>query len=153
MNFTSKGLTLIELMIGLAVFSVLLTIGIPSFNNIIQNSRLTTQTNELLGSLMAARSEALKRNATVVVGLTSTHWTEGWQLKTADDEVLRTYRALNGNNSLTCDAGCTSVTFFGSGRAKNAANFTLTNGAGNSSRLIKLSMNGKAKVCKPEEEC
>lgn len=150
--FTSKGVTLIELMVGLAVLSVLLTIGIPSFKNIIRDSRLTSQSNELLGSMMAARSEAVKRNAPVE--LISSDWTEGWQLTVKEGgEVLRNYRALSGNNSLACDDGCTKVTFYGSGRAGSAAKFTLNSGNGDGSRRIELSLNGKAKVCKPEEEC
>ncbi|WP_233841321.1 GspH/FimT family pseudopilin [Dyella sp. 2HG41-7] len=57
------GFTTVELMITVAVAAVLFVIAIPSFNNIINTNRLTTVANELVGSLNAARMEAIKRNA------------------------------------------------------------------------------------------
>lgn len=61
------GFTLIELIITLVIAGVLLGIGVPSFKSFIQNSRITTQSNDLIGSLTSARSEAIKRNKTVVL--------------------------------------------------------------------------------------
>ncbi|WP_419609603.1 pilus assembly FimT family protein, partial [Thiolapillus sp.] len=45
---SSTGFTLIELMITLALVSLLMTLGIPSFNEAIRNNRLTTYTNDLV---------------------------------------------------------------------------------------------------------
>ena len=61
------GLTLIELIVALAVFGLLIGVGLPSFNSAISNSRITTQTNNAISSLFIARSEAVKSSANVTV--------------------------------------------------------------------------------------
>jgi len=63
----SKGFTLIELMIVIAIASILMTLAVPSFSLMINNSKVTSATNEFVGSLNLARSEALKRSGNVSV--------------------------------------------------------------------------------------
>ena len=63
----NKGFTLIELMVVLAVAAILITIGLPSFRAIIQNNRAITQANELITAINMARSEAIKRGASVSI--------------------------------------------------------------------------------------
>ena len=58
----SRGFTLVELMITLAVVVVLTVIAVPSFRNMINSNRLTTAANEMVGALNLARMEAIKRN-------------------------------------------------------------------------------------------
>lgn len=60
-----SGFTLLELMVTVAVASVLLTVAVPSFNQMILNSRLTAQANDVVAALNFARSEAIKRNTSV----------------------------------------------------------------------------------------
>lgn len=125
------GFTLIELMVTVAIAGVVLGIGIPSFNEAIRNSRLTTSANELITALNLAKSEAIKRGEHVVVRKTGAQWENGWQVfvdidrstaakeNTFDDDgdanlceadedcVLRVYSALStsytlrGNNNFT----------------------------------------------------
>lgn len=70
----AQGFTLVELMVALAVAAILLGIGVPSFMNIMERNRAASQTNELLGALQTARSEAVRRNATHRFCSSETGW-------------------------------------------------------------------------------
>ena len=81
-----RGFTLVELMIVVAVATVLLGFGIPSMTALMNSNKLTAATNALMSSMRLARSEAFKRNGRVVVcksrdGVactTSGGWEQGW---------------------------------------------------------------------------
>lgn len=81
-----SGFTLIELIITLAIAGILLGIAVPNFITFVQNSRLTSQANDLVTALNYARSEAIKRGvrttvcsrATDATCAGSTTWDTGW---------------------------------------------------------------------------
>ncbi|HBO12841.1 MAG TPA: hypothetical protein DD491_08665 [Halieaceae bacterium] len=62
-----RGFTLIEVMVVLVVLAVLLSVGAPSFTNLIRNNRLVSAVYDLRGSLSTARSEALAQRVFVTV--------------------------------------------------------------------------------------
>ena len=64
---TANGFTLLELMTAIAVMAVLLSVGVPSFIQIVRNNRITAQTNEMVAALNIARSESIKRGIPVSV--------------------------------------------------------------------------------------
>jgi type IV fimbrial biogenesis protein FimT len=66
-----RGFTLIELMIGLAIMALLLSLAAPSFSTMIANSKVRGQAESIFNGLQLARAEALKRNTTVQFRLTS----------------------------------------------------------------------------------
>ena len=61
----SKGFTLVELMVTIAVVAVLLAIALPSFRNVIQRNRVATASNDLLASVSYARTTAIYRHQLV----------------------------------------------------------------------------------------
>jgi type IV fimbrial biogenesis protein FimT len=61
------GFTLIELMFTIFVMAILLGIGVPSFREFRQASRMAASTNNLLADLNFARSEAIKRRQPVTL--------------------------------------------------------------------------------------
>ena len=63
----NKGFTLIELVVTLTVAGILMAIAAPSMFSFLASNRLTAQTNDLIADLSFARSEAIKRNGTVVI--------------------------------------------------------------------------------------
>lgn len=63
----SSGFTLFELMLTIAVASILAAIAVPNMRDFIRNNRLTAAANDLLRSMQLARSEAIKQRANVVV--------------------------------------------------------------------------------------
>jgi len=56
----SAGFTLVELMITIVVLAVLLTIAFPSFRGTLRSNRVASSTNEIIGLLSVARSEAIR---------------------------------------------------------------------------------------------
>jgi len=85
-----RGFTLVELLVALAVGSILLAIAVPSYAFLVNTSRLAAVTNDLVTALHLARSEAVKRGARVTVCKTSdamdaspacsttANWQDGW---------------------------------------------------------------------------
>jgi type IV fimbrial biogenesis protein FimT len=118
-----RGLTLIELIIGIALASILMVVAVPSYTTILSRLRLTSHSNELSSSLAFARSEALRRGVRVTVCksasatacATSGTWASGWLVFVDNrhlsgnvagvvdgsggsaDEILRAVPALTGS--------------------------------------------------------
>lgn len=61
------GYSLVELMVTLSVAATLAAVAVPAFGTLVQDHRRTTIVNELMATLMFARSEAAKRGRPVVV--------------------------------------------------------------------------------------
>jgi type IV fimbrial biogenesis protein FimT len=68
----SRGVTLIELMVTMAVFAAMLALAAPSIGGWIQNGRIRTGSESILNGLQLAKAEAVSRNARVRFQLTST---------------------------------------------------------------------------------
>jgi type IV fimbrial biogenesis protein FimT len=65
MKKSSRGFTLPELMVVLALAAAIIGIGVPSFREFERNNRLTVAANDVLGIVINTRAEALRRQATV----------------------------------------------------------------------------------------
>jgi type IV fimbrial biogenesis protein FimT len=120
-----SGFTLYELMIALAIGSVVLVLAVPSFNGVIDNQRMTSATNDLVMSLNLAKSEAIKRVVYVTVCRSSNStdctaggstWNDGWivfanasivNLDSLDagDDLIRVYPNLRQGLSVTPTGG------------------------------------------------
>ncbi len=61
MRRCQSGFTFLELIITIAIGSILLAVAVPSFQALITSNKLTATTNTLVFSLQTARSEAIKR--------------------------------------------------------------------------------------------
>ena len=59
------GVSLIELVIGLAIIGVMLVVGIPEMSSFMANTRVNTAANAFLAGIQQARAEAVKLNANV----------------------------------------------------------------------------------------
>lgn len=61
----ARGFSLIEMMIGLVVLGVLITLALPNFFVIIQNSRIRNQAESVLNGLQLAKAQAVRSNVNV----------------------------------------------------------------------------------------
>lgn len=139
----ASGLTLIEVMVVIAVLSVLAAVAVPSFQPLLLRWRVQQVTNNLQSSLQFARSEAIKRGGGVVMQkiTTNTHsctapspnreWDCGWFICadtnnngscTANEPVLLRYESpgtvhitrTGGNNRIIFNRhGLVAGTFVG----------------------------------------
>ena len=117
MTKNNHGFTLIELVVTLAVVSILLVTGIPALNQMTTNNRLVTQINNIAGSLAVARSESIKRATSITLcgstdGATcnTTNWESGWivfsdvnnnaTLDAATDNMVKIVDAFSGGTTL-----------------------------------------------------
>lgn len=69
---SSRGFTLIELMVGLTIMVFLLMSGVSSMSEWIRNSQMRSAAESIINGLHSARAEAVKRNTSVRFQLTST---------------------------------------------------------------------------------
>ncbi|HEY6545084.1 MAG TPA: GspH/FimT family pseudopilin [Dokdonella sp.] len=82
----NSGFTLIELIITVALVAILLAVALPSFREINIGMNVSSNTNELIGALNLARSEAVKRGRDVaVVASDGANWANGWEVNVVGD--------------------------------------------------------------------
>ena len=123
----ARGFTLIELMTVILVVAILAGLSAPMFTTFTRNQRIKAATSELTYTLTLARSEALKRNADVVVTPDVDGWEFGWTVTTAGvADPLLTYTAPaftdSGGDlvSYLSISGPDDVTYNGAGRLVTA---------------------------------
>ncbi|RDI25289.1 GspH/FimT family pseudopilin [Pseudacidovorax intermedius] len=66
------GMSLIELMVGVALLAILLALAVPAFGDWMRNARVRTTAESLRAGLQQARAEAIRRNANVRFQLVTT---------------------------------------------------------------------------------
>jgi type IV fimbrial biogenesis protein FimT len=63
----TRGFTVVELMVTVAVVAVLAAIALPNFRDFIRRNNVSTQTSNLFGDLQLARSQAISRRGVVAL--------------------------------------------------------------------------------------
>lgn len=144
---SSRGFTLLELMVTIAIVGILLTIGVPSLRNTLLDQRARTATSDLHTSLTLARSEAIKRSASATVTPASgtTDWSGGWTVAAGGSTI----RSQEAYSTITLTGPAATVTYNRTGRVAGGAAAFLAYAAGNNNvrlRCITLDASGKPNV-------
>ncbi len=66
-----SGFSLVELIVGMAILALLVSLGIPQYSTFIANARLRTTAEGITNGLNIARAEAVKRNSRVELVFTN----------------------------------------------------------------------------------
>lgn len=99
-----RGVTLIELMVGLTILAFLMLSGAPSIADWIRNSQIRAAADSMLTGLQHARSEAVRRNTAVRFQLTTTLEND-CGLSTAGKNWV-----INLTSSTSPESGCGNAT-------------------------------------------
>lgn len=153
-----RGLTLLELMIGLAVLAVLSALAWPSYQGRLARERLNNVAQAMAGDLVEARFEAARRGQPLHVELTAgAQWC--WAVATHSGCPcgapqacqLQTGRAVDHPGVQLLGAGSTRLNADGSAElaVSNAFSATFQNSAQEQLR-VSLSPLGRARICMPQ---
>ncbi|TRY30842.1 GspH/FimT family pseudopilin [Aliiglaciecola sp. M165] len=108
-----RGVTLVELMIGLVIVGVVLTFGLPAAQGIINKNRIVSEINEISGVIQFARATAVDEQILTIVCPTanfstcSTDWSQvkmvfadedGNGSRGNDEEILVATSLISSNN-------------------------------------------------------
>ena len=111
-----RGVSLVEALSVTAITALLAAAAAPAYTNLVQENRLSTQANALLGALRYARNEAVTRGGHVTLCaesggacLGTSDWAQGWMaFADADGDgfldpgeaLLRRWPAVHASHSL-----------------------------------------------------
>jgi type IV fimbrial biogenesis protein FimT len=120
-----RGFTILELMVGLAVAALLLTLGVPSFTTFLRNSEIRSAAESISNGLRVARTEATRLNKTVSFTLAG-GGDPGWSINEFEPiagtliqpPIQQFFKAETGHNAkvVRTPADAVAVTFNGFGR-------------------------------------
>jgi len=158
----SSGFTLIELMIGIAIFGITMTLGVSSYRTWVHNTQIRNAAESIQNGIQRARAEAVKRNTNVAFTLGTN---SSWVISVVNGgEVVESRSSGEGSknvNRTVLPAGATAVTFSNLGSVVNPnpdGSATLTQVDLDSSVLaaadsrdlrITLGLGGIVRMCDP----
>lgn len=160
----SAGFTLIELMVVIAIASVLMKLAAPSFKQLLQSNTISSNVNNFLADMRYARSESVRRGGGVIMcrsdapeaaspvcgsgsGPGGNGWVSGWiifidldgdgtRIASSTDPVLRVQAAITAMDSIQ-EANSTKFRFTATGRLTLGGITSFEFGGGNYAGTVK----------------
>lgn len=165
------GFTLLELMIVLAILSILCASAMPQLSEMLAGRQLRAASADLLAAINETRAQALARRRVVTLLSENGDWQQGWLVlldananRSADvgEQILHRHQPppdrLRIRARFTDATAPFYVAYNAAGRScraahPNAANFgTITLELAGAQRNIKINMQGRARLCDPALE-
>lgn len=150
----SRGLTLVELLISVAVLSIALSLAAPGMSKQINNYRVRGATDSILGGLNLARTEAIRRNTPVRFTLTS--GTAAWAVTVVSSGSTVQSRAAGENGGVSTASGNSAwaLTFQPTGMVDTSGTWlsrvtVSSTTSGTDSRQIDILGGGLIRTCDP----
>lgn len=171
------GFTIIELVMTLVIAALVVTLGVPSLQNLIRDNRMASQANNLVTDLNLARSEAIKRGVRVTLCKSSNastctsdaQWESGWLAFTDPDkdgvydgspeQVILVSAGLKGGNTLRTGSTFSNfVSYTPTGESRgtggNNGTFNLCDDRGTTKgRAIMINVTGRIRMEKGVSSC
>lgn len=135
------GVTLVEMMVAVAILAILSTIAVPAYQGMIASSRVTAATNDMLATLSHARSEAIRRAATITVSANGGDWMTGWSSTTADGTTLSSGGITS--TGVIVDNAITSIAFAPDGQTSDTGTLAITSSYSTKTRSLRILGSGK----------
>ncbi|RKT46775.1 GspH/FimT family pseudopilin [Thiocapsa rosea] len=164
----ADGFSLIELLFSISILAILLGLGIPSFQGLIERNRVTSATNELITTLQLARSTAIRRNEVVSIcplvdaNTCGGSWSSGWMVfigeasvtEPSNASIIRQNSALAPSVTLTSnlDAGA-AISYGNAGQIVSGGSVDFTFSGDSEFRCLTVPLSGKTsfsyELCQP----
>ncbi len=114
----TQGFTLVELIMTIAVLSILLTVAVPSFHTTLLGVKASATTDSLTSALYYARNTAVTRSeGTILCALdanelpkpkcdtTAANWNIGWIVTDLDGNLLKHWKMADADRAVTLYVG------------------------------------------------
>ena len=157
------GFGLIETMVTVAILAILLSVALPSFQQMIVNGRTRTIAESFRAGVDLARTEAMRRNLPVsfrvvstgcTASKTHTSWVVFLGSACSDATLVQRFDGSGAGAGSTVSANQTDVRFGGMGMVAGAnpittINFSNNLTAGKRELRLTISAGGQTRLCEP----
>lgn len=141
----SQGFTLVEMMVTVAVAAILISIAMPSLNQIADSNALKATTRDLVSTINTARSQSISTRTDVLVEPATGGWDDGWSI-TYNNAAAETSQDYTPREGVTVSRVGTNgaMTFLSrGGLSGGAATLTVCHQELDNGRTISVSFLGK----------
>jgi len=102
LRLSTRGFTLLELLIVITLIGILATIAVPNFQEMVKRNAVVSQNNELVALINTAKSEAVRRSTAVTISIVDAG-TDSWRAQLQDPDTVGIFLRETSNPSVILD--------------------------------------------------